>query len=97
MFLFKIGISLLQNLAILCLLNNILRNAVRNSQKQNGEEFVALPNIQHLTANTLRQRYEFARAAITGCKLLRQVSHADRQQIDEFANARRSIPVIELD
>lgn len=77
--------------------NNILRNAVRNSQKQNGEEFVALPNIQHLTANTLRQRYEFARAAITGCKLLRQVSHADRQQIDEFANARRSIPVIELD
>lgn len=77
--------------------NNILKNAIKNSQQQSEGNFIPLPNIQHLTANTLRERLEFAQAAITGHKLLLQVQHTDKSKIDTYANSRRSIPVIELD
>lgn len=84
-------------LKLQCFANNILKNAIRNSQAQKDENFIPLPNIQHLTANTLRQKYEFARAAITGIKLFRQMQKEDKNKIDQYANWRRSIPVIELD
>lgn len=77
--------------------NNILKNAIKNSQSQSGDNFIPLPNIQPLTANTLGQRLEFARAAIIGYKLMMQMQREDRSKIDAHANWRRSIPVIELD
>lgn len=77
--------------------NNILKNAVKNSQRQNDKNFIPLPAIQNLTTDTIRQKYEFARAAITGYKLMQQMAHSDRSKIDDYANRRRSIPVIELD
>ena len=77
--------------------NNILKNAIKNSQRQNEKKFVPLPNIQNLAANSLQQRYMFARAVITGYKLLQQVRHTDKSQIDQYANWRRSIPTVGLD
>lgn len=77
--------------------NNILKNAVRNSQKQGGDKFVPLPKIQNLAADNLSQKCDFARAAITGCRLERGVMRTDRSQIDAYANWRRSIPRVELD
>lgn len=77
--------------------NNILKNAIRNSQMQSDEKFVPLPYIQHLTAGTLQQKYEFVRAAAIGYKLLLQLRRADKRKIDEHADMRHSIPTIELD
>ena len=86
------GALLLQKFA-----NNILKNAVKNSCLQKGEDFVPLPAIQNLAADTLRQKCEFARAVITGYRLEQQMMRSDRSKIDAFANWRRSIPTVTLD
>lgn len=86
------GALLLQKFA-----NNILKNAVKNSCLQKGEDFVSLPAIQNLVADTLRQKCEFARAVITGYRLEQQMMRSDRSKIDAFANWRRSIPRVTLD
>lgn len=77
--------------------NNILKNAIKNSQQQTNETFIPLPNIQNLTADNLRQRYEFARAAVIGYKLQKQLLFEDKRKIDQYANWRRSMPVVHLD
>lgn len=77
--------------------NNILKNAVRNSQKQGGDKFIPLPKIQNLAADSLIQKCDFAKAAITGFRLYNQVMNTDRSKIDAYANWRRSIPRVELD
>lgn len=77
--------------------NNILKNAVRNSQKQGGDNFIPLPKIQNLAADSLTQKCDFAKAAITGFRLYNQIMNMDRSRIDAYANWRRSIPRVELD
>lgn len=77
--------------------NNILKNSVRNSQKQGGDKFIPLPKIQNLAANSLSQKYDFAKAAFIGYKLENQMLREDRSRIDQYANWRRSLPVVELD
>ncbi len=76
--------------------NNILQNAVENSRKQGGSEFVPLPKIQNLATLNLRQKYEFARAAATGYHLLVRVNYADKSRIDDYANWRRSLPTVTI-
>ena len=77
--------------------NNILKNAVINSCRQKVADFVPLPAIQNLAADTLRQKCEFARAVITGYRLEQQMRRSDRSKIDAFANWRRSMKTVTLD
>ncbi len=77
--------------------NNILKNAVKNSQQQTEENFVPLPAIQNLATTNLQQKCKFAKAAIIGYKLMKQMLLSDLKEIDAYADWRRSIPVIELD
>lgn len=77
--------------------NNILKNAVINSCRQKVFDFVPLPAIQNLAADSLRQKCEFARAVITGYRLEQQMMRSDRSKIDAFANWRRSMKTVTLD
>ena len=77
--------------------NNILKNMVKNSQAQGGAGYIPLPGLKHLAAEGMRQKYEFARAVLTGYKLERKLMHKDLSRIDQYANRRRSIPQITLD
>ena len=76
--------------------NNILKNALNNSLQQGGDNFIPLPKIQNLVANTLQDKCAFAKAAIKGFRLEQKVIFMDRSKIDAYANWRRSIPTVEL-
>ena len=77
--------------------NNILINAVKNSLSQDETGFVPLPKIQNLAASNGREKYDFAEAAIIGYRLEKQMMFTGKEKIDQYANWRRSIPVIEMD
>ena len=77
--------------------NNILLNAVKNSQKQTEENFVPLPAIQNLATTNFQQKCKFAKAVIIGHKLMLQLRRTDHKEIDNHANWRRSLPTIGLD
>ena len=75
---------------------NILVNGVMNSLKQD-EKFIEIPDIRKLTARTFKDRIEFAKSAIIGFRLEKKLNNVDKKEIDDYANWRRSIPVVELD
>ena len=75
---------------------NVLVNGVINSLRQD-ERFIEIPNIEKLTVREFKDRIEFYKACVIGFKLEQKLNKVDKQKIDEFANWRRSLPVVELD
>ena len=75
---------------------NVLVNGVYNSLKQD-EKFVSIPNIEKLIVRNFNDRVDFAKACIIGFRLEKKLDKVDKQKIDQFADWRRSLPVIELD
>ena len=77
--------------------NNILTNSILNSLSQENGKFEPLPKIQNLVSGNNRDKCDFAKAAIVGYRLEQQFLFSDKTKVDQYANMRRSIPVIELD
>ena len=75
---------------------NILANGVINSLRQK-KKFVSIPRIENLVARTFDDKVEFAKACIIGWKLEQKLYKVDRKEIDNYANWRRSLPVVTLD
>ncbi len=70
--------------------NNLLKNAIKNSLAQTDEKYIPLSPIQNLCADTFIQKCEFAKAAITGFRLAKQMKTCKQEEIDAHGYARRS-------
>ena len=64
--------------------NNILKNAVANSLKQSKENFVPLPNVRHLAAETKEQFFEFTKAYFKAHQLFIKYRMANKQELNSF-------------
>lgn len=70
--------------------NNLLKNAVKNSLAQTKEKYIPLPPIHNLCADTFKEKCKFAKAAITGFRLLAQMKTCSLKKIDAHGYARRN-------
>lgn len=70
--------------------NNILKNAVINSTQQQENNFVPLPATIRLATDNIKQKYDFAKAAVIGDYLLKRLAFCNRSQIDAYASYRRA-------